>query len=228
MHRQAVHAVPHLGRGVGNLLGPEPAVHRPPGLAGVVGTEHPGRRDRDEHPLGVLPVEEDRVEAHPARAGLPHGRRLVRPEPGQLVPGLAGVGRPEQRRILDARVDGVRLGQRRLEVPDPGERPGPRRAVVPQMRPHLPLVRELVAHRLPRLAAVVRALDQLAEPGGRLGRVEPVRRDGGPLEVIHLPAPEVGPGDIPRLALPVRRQDERSLPRPHQHSYSAHRRLLLP
>jgi hypothetical protein len=41
----------------------------------------------------------------------------------------------------------------------------------------LALIGELVAHRLPRLAAVVGALDHLPEPAGRLRRVKPVGLD---------------------------------------------------
>ena len=91
------------------------------------------------------------------------------PEPCSRSPGsscqrLAAVGRPEQRRVLDAGVDRVRIGQRRLEVPDALELPRVRRAVVPLVRAGHAVVDELVADRLPGLAAVVRALDQLAEP----------------------------------------------------------------
>ena len=52
----------------------------------------------------------------------------------ELVPGLSAVGRAEQRGILDAGVDGVRIGQRRLEVPDALELPRVLRAVVPLVR----------------------------------------------------------------------------------------------
>ena len=54
--------------------------------------------------------------------------------PGSSVPGLPAVGGAEQRRVLDAGVDRVGIGQRRLEVPDALELPRVRRAVVPLMR----------------------------------------------------------------------------------------------
>ena len=132
-------------------------------------------------------------------------------QPGQLVPRLAAVGRAEQRRVLDAGVDRVGIGQRRLEMPDALELPRVRRAVVPQVRAGDAVVHELVAHRLPRLAAVVRALDDLAEPACRLRGVQPVRIGRRSLEVIDLPAAEVRTADIPPFALAVRRQDERAL-----------------
>ena len=52
-------------------------------------------------------------------------------QPGQLLPGLAAVGRAKQRGVFDPGIDGVRIGERRLEMPDARELPGVRRAVVP-------------------------------------------------------------------------------------------------
>src|SRR5713226_4002813 len=48
--------------------------------------------------------------------------------------------RPEQRGVLDPGVDGVGVGQRRLEVPDARELPGVIRVVVPLMSPRRPVV----------------------------------------------------------------------------------------
>ena len=126
----------------------------------------------------------------------------------------------------DPGVDGVRVGQRRFEVPDPLELPGVLRAVVPLVRARDAVVGELVADRLPRLAAVVGALDHLPEPAARLRRIEPVRVDGRALDVVDLPAREVGAADLPPFAPAVRRQDERALPCADQDSYSAHPGLL--
>src|ERR1700678_1239459 len=111
-------------------------------------------------------------------------------------------------------------------MPDSLELPGMRRAVVPLVRPGHAVVHELVAHRLPGLAGIVGALDHLSEPACRLGRIEPVRVGGRPLEVIHLPAPEVRTGNVPLFALSVRRQNECALPRTYQNSYPAHLGLL--
>jgi hypothetical protein len=52
-------------------------------------------------------------------------------------------------------VDRVRIGERGLQMPDALELPGMRRAVVPLVRAGDAVVDELVAHRLPGLAAVV-------------------------------------------------------------------------
>src|SRR5438094_9948431 len=97
-------------------------------------------------------------------------------------------------------------------MPDALELPGMLRAVVPLMRGEgLACLRgrvvgELVAlafgetfrglfqhtsRRLPRLAAVAGARDDLSEPPSRLRRVQPVRISRRSLPVIDLPAREV-------------------------------------
>src|SRR6266699_1006566 len=133
-------------------------------------------------------------------------------------------------------------------MPDALELPGMLRAVVPLMRGEGlarlrgRVVGELVAlafreafrglfqhtsRRLPRLAAVAGALDDLSEPPARLRRVQPVRVDRRALEVVDLPARAVRATDIPPFPLAVRRQDERALARTDQDSYSAHGSLPL-
>src|SRR5258705_109399 len=62
--------------------------------------------------------------------------------------------------------------------------------------------------RLPGRAAVVGALDHLAEPTTRLRRVQPVGIGRGPLDVINLPAREVRAADRPPTALAVGRENE--------------------
>ena len=135
---------------------------------------------------------------------------------------LPAVGRAEQGGVLHPGVDRVRIGQRRLEMPDALELPGMRRAVVPLVRAGDAVVDELVAHRLPGLAAVVGALDHLPEPAAGLRRIQPVRIGGRSLDVVDLPAREVGTADVPLFALAVRRQDECALARADQYPYPAH------
>ena len=147
---------------------------------------------------------------------------------GELFPRLSAVGRAEQGGVFDAGVDGVRIGQRWFEMPDSLELPGVRRAVVPLVRAGDAVVHELVAHRLPGLAAVVRALNLLPEPAAGLRRIEPVRVDGRSLQMVDLPAREMRTADIPVLTLAIRCQDERALACAHQNSYSAHRFLSFP
>ena len=157
--------------------------------------------------------------------------------PGQLGPGQAAVVGAEQRGVLHAGVDDVRVGQRRLQVPDALELPGVLRAVVPLVgRERLagrlrrvvgePVAlahghavgrgRRPAAGRSPRPAAVVRALDELPEPAARLRRVDPIRIGGRAFHVVDLPAREVRAADLPAFPLAVRRQDERALARADQ------------
>src|SRR5262249_7055928 len=115
-----------------------------------------------------------------------------------------------------------RIGERRLEVPHAGELPGMRRAVVPEVGSGNPVVLEPVPYRIPGDASVVRALNELPEPPGALRRVQPIRIGRRRLQMIHLPAPEVGTLPVPALARSVRRQDERTFPGSDQHAYSTH------
>ena len=215
-----------LGVLVRELSGAQPPVDRLPGLAAVVGAEGAGRGDRHIHPLPVGRVEDDRVQAHAAGARLPAGRGPVGTQRGQFLPAATAVRRAEDRRVLGAGVDQVRVVRRRLQVPDPLELERSRRPVVPQVLAGLALVAEVVVDRLPGLPAVVRALDQLAEPARRLRGVEPVgvgRRTG---DVVHLPAAEVWAGHLPVPARTVGGQDERTLTRADQYPYSTHAVLL--
>src|SRR5438552_3147133 len=108
---------------------------------------------------------------------------------------------------------------------------GVRRGVVDELvalagRHAVRRLRHSTAGRLPRLAAVARALDDLSEPPARLRRVEAVGIGGGSLHVINLPAGEVRAAHVPLLALAVRCQDEGSLSRADQYPYTAHDALL--
>src|SRR5262249_60563027 len=111
--------------------------------------------------------------------------------------------RTEQRGVLNAGVHRVGIGQRRLEMPDAREFPRARCAVVPEVRAGRPLVGELVAHGLPSLAAVARALNQLAEPGAGLRGIQPIRIGRRSTEERELPAPEGGAADVPGVELSV-------------------------
>src|SRR5262249_36966475 len=102
------------------------------------------------------------------------------------------------------------------------ELPGVLGAVIPLVRARGALVGELLADRLPRLAAVVGALDHLPEPAAGLRGIQPVGVHGRALEVVDLPARKVGAADLPLFPLPVRRQDKRALARTDQYPYSTH------
>ncbi len=215
-----------LGVRVGDAFRPQSAIDGTPALAGVVTAERTRRRDRDEHPVLVLGIEDDRMETHAAGAGRPVGRGAVLAKGGELVPALATIGGTEERGVFGPRVHEVRVGERRLEMPDSLELEGPRASVIPLMRAGFALVGELTLHRLPRLSAVVGALDHLPKPARILRRVQPVRVRRGPLDVVDLPAGEVRAADVPLLALRVRRHDERALVCADQYSNPAHSFLL--
>src|SRR5215468_4692046 len=96
-------------------------------------------------------------------------------------------------------------------MPDPRELPRMLGAVVPLVGARNTVVDELVPDGLPCLAAVVRALDDLPEPAARLRGVQPVGVGRRPVDVVDLPAREQGAVDVPLVARPVGRQDERTL-----------------
>jgi hypothetical protein len=107
-------------------------------------------------------------------------------------------------------------------MPHPLELPGVLRAIVPLVRAGNAIVCELVPHRIPRPAAIIGALDHLSEPAARLRGIEPVRVDARALDVIDLPAREMGLADLPLLAPLVRCEDECTFPCTDQNPYTAH------
>ena len=205
----------------------QPAVDGAPGLAAVVRSKGARGRDGDEHAVGIGRIEENGVEAHAAGSRLPARPRAVASQPRELRPRLPTVRRAKQRGILGARVHGVRVGERRLEMPDALELPGMRGAVVPLVRAGIAVVGELVADRRPGLAAVLGALDLLSEPTARLGAINPIRVGRRTLDVVNLPAGEVRTLDGPRLARAIGTQNERPFTRPDQNPHTAHY-LFLP
>ena len=130
------------------------------------------------------------------------------------MPILPAVSRAEQRRVFDARVYGIRICQRRLQMPDALEFPGMRRAVVPLVSASDALVDEFIPDRRPGLAGIVGALDDLSEPTAGLRCVDAIRIGRRALHVVNLPARKMRTADVPLLPLSIRRQDERSFARP--------------
>src|SRR5688572_33420257 len=98
-----------------------------------------------------------------------------------------------------------------------------RRPVVPLMRSGNAVVGELIASRLPRLASVVRSLNDLPEPAARLRRVKTVRVRRRSLDVVDLPSAEMRPGHIPAIAGAVGCEDETAFAGTHENSNAAHR-----
>src|SRR5262249_28490011 len=151
----------------------------------------------------------------------------VSAQAGKLGPRMPTVGGAEERGVLGPGVDGIGVRERWLQVPDALEFPRVRGAVIPLVRASLALVGELVADQSPRLAAVLGALDLLAEPAARLGGIDAVGIGGRAFEVVDFPAREMRALHRPRLARTIGAQDERALTCPHQNPHTAHS-LLLP
>jgi hypothetical protein len=83
---------------------------------------------------------------------------------GELLPALPAVDRAEQGGVFHPGVNGIGIGPGGFEMPDPGELPGMWRSVVPLVSPGHTVVAEFITYRLPGLATVVGALDELPEP----------------------------------------------------------------
>src|SRR5882762_1500298 len=148
-------------------------------------------------------------------------------ESGKLQPRLSSIGCAEYCGVLHPRVYGIRIAERRFKVPDPLEFPRVRRAVVPLMSAGNAVVNKFVTYRLPRLAPVIRALDLLPKPAAGLRCIQPVGINGRAFQMVNFPASKERAADNPPLPLPIRRQDESTFPRTHQHPYSAHLILLF-
>src|SRR5207253_3875996 len=71
------------------------------------------RRDADPDSLRICGMDEDGVQAEAAVAGEPFGARGMRREARDLGPRLAAVAADEESGLLNARVERVRLGDRK-------------------------------------------------------------------------------------------------------------------
>src|SRR5437016_939434 len=123
MHGDAVNAVADLGSRIGHGDGVQSLVDRPPRLAGIIGTEGARSRDGDKDPAGYVRIEKNGVQAHPTGAWRPMRPRPVAAESGEFLPILPAVSSAEHGGIFHAGVNGIRIGQGWLEVPDPLELP---------------------------------------------------------------------------------------------------------
>src|SRR5262245_26653160 len=101
-----------------------------------------------------------------------------------------------------------------------------RRAVVPLMSAGNSVIFKLVSNRLPCLAAVIRALDDLSEPAAALRGIDPIGIDRRRFEMVDLPAAELRTADVPFLALAIGSQDERAFAGADEDSYLAHQMFL--
>ncbi len=153
---------PTSASGSGSVLRLQPLVDRLPGLAAIVGAERARRRNRDRT-CASGSSDRERWCAGPCRPR-PASTLAASGRASPAVPASsAAIGALEEGRILHARIDRLRIVsegsrcQTRLNSHGCG---------VPSYHWCCPaaLVGELVAYRLPRLAAVVGALNDLPEP----------------------------------------------------------------
>src|SRR5579863_6593560 len=103
-------------------------------------------------------------------------------------------------------------------MPDSLKRPWVRGSVVPKVSAWISLVGEFVPDGNECFAAVVGALDLLAEPSAGLRNIKPIRINRRTFEVINLPPAEMWALDVPMFTLCVGTQDESPLPRTCQNS----------
>src|SRR5215475_2211485 len=182
-----------------------------PSCTAIVRSEGACGRNRNVNALRVAWIENDRMQAHATRAGLPCGTASMTAQAGKFLPRFAAIFRTKQRRVFHPGVDSVRFAERGLKVPNALEFPRVLRAVVPHMRGKRlsgfrgdvvdkfvaltfghPLGSCLFARRSarlkPGLAAVVGAFNDLAKPAACLRGVDSVRVQRRPLHVVNLPA----------------------------------------
>src|SRR5262249_28119279 len=157
-----------------------------PGGAAVVGAKSARSRDSNPHALGIGGIEDNGMKAHAAGAGLPLWAGAVTAQAGHFLPVLAAVRRAKNGGIFHAGIHGVRVMQRRFPVSHPFVLLGLLRAVVELMCGQRfaglgrSVIDKLVAGSLgrswgrllsrgrswllPGFAAIIGALDDLAEP----------------------------------------------------------------
>lgn len=145
MHRDAMDAMTDLRIRVGQfVLRLQAAIDRPPCLAAIISAKDARGRDGDVNAVRVFRVEKDRMDRHPARARLPE-IAFRAAQTGKFLPRFSAVHRFEERRVLDAGIDRVGIGQRRCEMPDTLEFPRMLRTVIPLVGADFAFIHELVA-----------------------------------------------------------------------------------
>src|SRR5262249_17992087 len=166
-----------------------------------------GSRDSDPHALRVAWIKNNCVQTHATCTRLPLRPGSVPTQSGELLPVLAAIARPEDGSVFNACINSVGIGQRWLQMPHPLELPGVLRPGIPLMRGERRsgrVVCELVARRfrrpgfwlltcrrprlMPRLTAIIRALNDLPKPAAGLRGIDAVGISRRTFQVVHIPA----------------------------------------
>src|SRR5262249_32963421 len=198
-----------------------------PGCTTVVSAKCTCSGDGNKDPVTILRIQNDRVQTHTAGSWLPLGSGTVAAQSGKFIPSLATIGGAKQCGILNARIDGVWVVERRLNMPNSFELPwfwcavvelvgrkwfaGFRRRIVDK------LVTLALAHPLgrrgrlagrrtafgPGSAAMLSPLNNLAAPAAGLRRKKAVRICRGTLNVVDLPARKMRSTHVPVFTLSI-------------------------
>src|SRR5205814_9138575 len=91
MHRDPMHAMTDLRVWVRNVLRVQSAIDGLPRFSAIVGAKRTGSRDCDGNSLGIVRIEKNGVQTHPACARLPFRTGIVAPESCQFMPRFSAV-----------------------------------------------------------------------------------------------------------------------------------------
>src|SRR6185369_2205475 len=107
MLRDVMHAMAYLCSRIRNVLRTQSLIDRLPRHTAVISAKCTRGGDGDKDPFAVCRIENDRVEAHAARTGLPLRSRTMTAETRQLIPRLTAVSRAKQSGVFNARENRV-------------------------------------------------------------------------------------------------------------------------
>src|SRR5215470_8900716 len=108
MLRDVMNAVAHFSSRIGKVLRVQSLVDWFPRHSSVVSAKRTRSGDRNEDPVAIRSVQNDRVQTHAAGAGLPLRSRAVTAQSGKFLPRLTAVGRAKECGIFDTGIDHVR------------------------------------------------------------------------------------------------------------------------
>src|SRR5215475_199191 len=94
-----------------------------PGCTTVVSAKCARSGDGNKDPVTILRIQNDRVQTHTAGSWLPLGSSAVAAQSGKFIPRLTTVGGAKKCGILNARIDGVWVVERRFNMPNSFELP---------------------------------------------------------------------------------------------------------
>src|ERR1043166_4880169 len=109
--------MPDFRFGIGNVLRLQSFIDGLPVFSAVVTAKRSRRRNRNEDAPWILGVQQNGMQAHSASARLPLRTGSMAAQSGEFFPGFSAVRRTEERRILNARINRIGIGQGWLQMP---------------------------------------------------------------------------------------------------------------